>query len=93
MLDPQMHAHLTNALAAADTTVILASHDGQGGMVLHTRGARARDLVDVARSLLQHAADALQAGEDLDPIPELSNLLSAVEDAIEALPDPHAEGA
>ena len=75
--------HLDKALESPGETIILASLDGKGGMVLQVGGTRPQDLVDVARSLLEQARDQLEQNGDL---------AERVEQAIESLPSPLDEG-
>jgi hypothetical protein len=84
---------LTQALAHPGETVIIASVDPQGGMVLTVQCDRALDLVQVARSLLEdamqrsqdeHAKDGCDSQGD-DPLEERISYLSVALDEISAI--------
>jgi hypothetical protein len=93
MSTPEITAGATATLATAreGDTVIVAVVDPQGSMVLHTIEHDPFRLVQVARSLLEQAEDALkeridEAGcNDQGDHPE-EQLLASVLDALESLP-------
>jgi hypothetical protein len=74
--------HLDTGLAQPDDTLVLATLDAKGGMMMQVRGTRPRDLMDLARSLLEQADSAL----DSIPGAEAEDLQEVCADALAILP-------
>ena len=76
-------AHLEHALGQQGQTLILADMDAKGSAALQLRCQRPRDLLDLARVLIEQAQDALENS----PGEEAENLLEIAEAALAILPD------
>lgn len=83
--DPAWRSHLDHALPRADHTLVLADMDATGSMAMQVRCDRPRDLLDLARALLDQAVDRLQDMEGA----EAEELEGFAGDALACLPDPH----
>lgn len=77
--------HLDHGLSQPGQTVVLADMDATGNMAMQTRCDRPRDLLDIARALIQQARDTLA---EMDGA-EAEGPQEIAEDALAILPDPH----
>lgn len=87
--------HLDAALARSGETIILASLDGKGGMVMQAATTRPMDFVNAARSLLEQAMERTQeelaADGDDQGDDAREQLVSTIDEILGMLPDPHAD--
>lgn len=88
--------HLDAALARPGETIILASLDDKGGMVMQAGTTRPLDFIHAARSLLEQAMERIQEelaaedGDDQGDDPR-EQLVSTIDEILGMLPDPHAD--
>jgi len=89
-------SHLEAALGRPGETIILASLDGKGSMVMQAGTTRPMDFVHAARSLLEQAMERIQdelAAEDGDDQGDdpRERMVSTLDEVLGMLPDPHAD--
>jgi hypothetical protein len=88
--------HLEKALATPGETVILATLESDGSMVLQTACTRPMDMVLAARSLLEMALDRTrddlnaEDGDSQGDDPR-EQLLSTLDEVLGLLPDPNKD--
>jgi hypothetical protein len=75
--------HLRQALHREDQTVVLADMDAKGSMAMQVLGTRPRDLLDIARSLLEQARDRWEEEPESDAT---TDMMEVCEDALAILP-------
>lgn len=79
---------LLEGVANGDTVVVATAEGGK--LVAMVECTRPRDLVDIARTLLDQAVERLDMATGAVGLPEV-RLFHAARRALQHLPDPHAE--
>lgn len=80
---PGWREHLDFAVARPDHTVVLGDIDPANALALRVRCQRPRDLLHLARALIEHAQDVIEHAPSRDDV----GLAQVVKDALAILPE------